>query len=557
MVFLPRRAPVEVRQKMDLSERGPMARIVAKQWPKMLLLVLLSCAVLLPTLSTTSLWDPDEGRYAVCARTAINQGHWIIPYYDGHPRVVKPPLMVWLVAASSMAFNHGEVSEWSARLPSVVAAVLTVLVTFLLASILGLEPWMAFLAGLVLLTSHLFCKQGRFAITDMVLLFFLTSSFLCFAMGHGLGLATPNRRWFIAMYLFWGLATMQKGPAVGLALPVLVILVFLWSSSELYRLGEILHPYGILLYLLIVLPWPLAVGKDYLKAFLWDNNVKRFASNPGWRSSPFFYLSNLPFQFMPWSPFLILVFGAARKVKLEFETKPALLWCWFATVFVLFSLSDTKRSSYLLPLYPALSILVAWGFQMLKWHSEELRPYWRVSLGLLGIGIAGVCTGIALQWRQIMPPGQMKIALALTGASLGVPLLFLLLSRERVRPVAVVVALVAVAYAMAYTCWYQPVYDRYYRSPKRYILPMREVVKDAPLFHLGSIRSHDLFYFRRDRMPSWRLADGMGALKGAYLFTRREKLDRLPPQLRSGLHIIIDIPYRGKRMVLARGAHGV
>ena len=534
-----------------------MAQALREHWPKLLLLVLLSCAVLLPSLSTTSLWDPDEGRYAVCARTAIDQGHWVIPYYNGHPRVVKPPLMVWLVAASSLALNHGQVTEWTARLPSVVAAILTVLVTFMLARILGLEPWMAFLAGLVLLTSHLFCKQGRLAITDMVLLFFLTSSFLCFALGHGIGMSTPNRRWFMAMYLFWGLATMQKGPAVGLVLPLLVILVFLWSSSELYRITELLHPYGILLYLLIVLPWPLAVGKEYLKAFLWDNNVKRFASNPDWRSSPFFYFANLPFQFMPWSPFLVLLLGAARKVKLEFDTKPALAWCWFATVFVLFSMSDTKRSSYLLPLYPAPAILVAWGFQMLKWHSQELRPYWKASLVLMGTGLTAVCAGMAFQWWHRMPLAQAEVALGLFGASLGAPLLLLILSRERVKPVAMAVAILAVAYSTAYTCWYQPTYDRYYRSPKAYILPMQAVVKDSPLLHLGSIRSHDLFYFQRERIPAWKPGDGTAALKGAYLFTRREKLERLPKRLRSGLKVLIDIPYRGKRMVLVRGAHGV
>jgi len=130
MVILSHRT--RLRMEEPSPTQGVLAEATRAHWKEMLLLVLLSCAVLLPSLSTTSLWDPDEGRYAVCARTAIEEGHWIIPYYNGHPRVVKRPLMVWLVAASSLALNHGEVTEWTARLPSVVAAVLTVLTTFLL-----------------------------------------------------------------------------------------------------------------------------------------------------------------------------------------------------------------------------------------------------------------------------------------------------------------------------------------------------------------------------------------------------------------------------------------
>ncbi len=555
MVILSHRT--RLRMEEPSPTQGVLVKAAGAHWKEMLLLVLLSCAVLLPSLSTTSLWDPDEGRYAVCARTAIEEGHWIIPYYNGHPRVVKPPLMVWLVAASSLALNHGEVTEWTARLPSVVAAVLTVLTTFLLAYLVGLESHMALLAGIVLLTTHLFCKQGRFAITDMVLLFFLTASFLCFVLAYGIGRATPNRRWYMAMYLFWGLATMQKGPAVGLVLPLLVILVFLWSSSELYRIVEILHPWGIVIYLVLVLPWPLVVGKDYLKAFLWDNNVKRFASNPDWKSSPFFYLTNLPFQFMPWTPFVVLLFGAARKVKLEFDTKTSLLWCWFAVVFVVFSLSDTKRSSYLLPLYPPLSVLVAWSFQRLKWQRDELIPYWRTSMVLLGVSLALVCGGVVTLWWSRVPPGPLGIAMGLFGASLGAPLLLYLLSRENSQKTLIVVAIIALAYSVGYTGWYQPVYDRHYRSPKHYTEPMKRLVKEKPLFHLGSIRSHDLFYFHKNEMPSWKPEEGLSALRGGYLFTRREKLERLPPKVRSGLEPLIEIPYRGKRMVLLRETHGV
>jgi 4-amino-4-deoxy-L-arabinose transferase-like glycosyltransferase len=410
----------------------------------------------------------------------------------------------------------------------------------------------------MLLTSHLFCKQGRFAITDMVLLLFLTSSFLCFVLGYGVGKATPNRRWYLVMYLLWGMATMQKGPAVGLVLPMLVILVFLWSSSELYRLKEVMHPWGIALYFIIVLPWPLVVGKEYLNAFLWDNNVKRFTSNPSWKSSPFFYFGNLPFQFMPWSPFLILLASAARKLKREFETKTSLLWCWFAVVFVIFSMSDTKRSSYILPLYPALAILVAWGIQMLSWHRKELIQYWKISMVLLGFGLIGVCAGITFLWWGHIPTEVTGVALGLFGASLGFPLLLHLLAKEKnTNVVIMLLSMVALGYSIGYTGWYQPVYDRYYRSPKHYIEPMKKLVNNSPLLHIGSIRSHDLFYFNRNEMPAWNPKRGLKVLKNGYLLSRRENLNNLRARPGSGLTPIFEIDYRGMRMVLLRGGDGI
>src|SRR5688500_15592014 len=93
-------------------------------------LLAVSAALTLPNLGATSLWDVDEGVNAQAAREMRDADTWIIPTFTYQPRPAKPVLLYWLQRASYTAFG---VSEWSARLPSVVAGWLAVLLTYELA----------------------------------------------------------------------------------------------------------------------------------------------------------------------------------------------------------------------------------------------------------------------------------------------------------------------------------------------------------------------------------------------------------------------------------------
>ena len=72
--------------------------------------------------------DPDEPRYASTARDMVLNGNWIVPHFNGVPRINKPPLFYWAIAISYKLFG---INEFSARLPSALAATGTVLITYL------------------------------------------------------------------------------------------------------------------------------------------------------------------------------------------------------------------------------------------------------------------------------------------------------------------------------------------------------------------------------------------------------------------------------------------
>ncbi len=511
----------------------------------LLALITVSVGLLAPNLGTVSFWDPDEARYAECARNAIEHSHWIVPHYNGHPRIVKPPLMVWLVAISSLALNQGKVNEFTSRLPSLLAGVGTVVVTFLMGLALLESEILAFLAGFVLATTFLFYKQARFAITDMVLLFFLTLAIYAFyRLVEG-----EKKKFAWLMYGALGLATMDKGPAVGLVLPALIFLAYLWAKGELGKIKLLLHPPGILLYLAIVLPWPLLLGKKYLVDFLWKNNLKRFADNPSWKTPFWFYLVNFPTHFTPWIAFLPLV-GAALKKKQEEIGQIALPLTWFTVTFVIFSISDTKRSSYILPLYPAAALITSWAIGKGLEMKEELTGAWRLSLGLFVAVILAYSLGLVYMFVRHVPLFTPTATAALGLAVIISAFIAFTAKLKNFQEGLLLAGASALALALGYTAFYQPLFDRYYHSPKPYCLDIKARVGEAPLYKYGSIRSYDIFYTGKGKISSLPKTGAPSA--PFFVMTRKKKLKSLLKK-HPYLTVVKEYPFRDRVIVLLKG----
>ena len=512
------------------------------------LIGVISLGILLPGLGTVSFWDSDEARYAECARNAIQEGHWVVPYYNGHPRVVKPPLMVWLVAISSLTLNKGRVTEFTARIPSVLAAMGTGIISYLLAQALLGSQILAFLASFILITSHLFYKQARFSITDMVLTFFITLGLYCFYKAY----TKENKGYILGMYGALALATMDKGPAVGLILPGLIILVYLASQEDLKEVKKILYLPGILLYLLIALPWPMILGKKYLVNFLWKNNVKRFANNPSWKTPFWFYLVNFPIHFSPWTAFIPLTAVAGKKMKDDLRDI-AFPIAWFAVTFVLFSLSDTKRSSYILSLYPAAAIIFAWGIGKGLENKKGLKNAWRISLALFAFILVAYGLGLVLMFIRHVPM-YTPTATASLGLSLIMVAFILFVAKlTNFQEGVILTSASALVLALGYTAFYQPIFDRYYRSPKPYCLDIKAKVGDSPLYHYGSIRAHDLFYIQKGTIHS--LPRNKPSCRAFFVMTLREKLPSLKKSY-PDLTVVKRYPFREQEVVLLKGGKG-
>jgi 4-amino-4-deoxy-L-arabinose transferase-like glycosyltransferase len=224
------------------------------------------------------------------------------------------------------------------------------------------KPAVGFLGGAILATSPEFIILSRVVVHDIALAFFMTLALSTFYVAFKF---EPHRRAFLlAMYASAGFAVLGKGP-IGVFLPALIIGLFLLLKRRLSFLKRMEIGRGILLFLLVSAPWYIMISlrnEDYAGYFFIQQNLMNFISSQEARhSEPFYYyFPVLMGGFFPWSFFLPLALIREVRKALERTSDEALfLLIWFGVIFLFFSAAGSKLGTYILPLYPAASLLVA------------------------------------------------------------------------------------------------------------------------------------------------------------------------------------------------------
>lgn len=338
-------------------------------WPNTrqitILLILFASALFLFDLGKRDLWAPDEPTYAQVAREMWISKDFILPHLNGEVYSQKPPILFWLIALFSLPF--GEVTELSARLPSALAGIGCVIATFFLGKRL-VSNRVGVLAALILSTSSLFLWMSHRVAFDVVLSFFIMMSLICFLKGFSgeasgeQGESSGRRKHFLLFYVFLALAVLTKGPA-GFIPTFIAVLLYLAVQKKLRFLRKMEMGKGFAIFCLIVFGWVIAAsikgGHDYMNEILFKQNIGRF-SNPWDHHKPFYYFFiNFPLNFLPWTFFIP---GAVIYAFSDKEKRRALLFpfLWFVAFFGFFTICSGKRHIYILPLYPAASIIIAW-----------------------------------------------------------------------------------------------------------------------------------------------------------------------------------------------------
>ena len=324
-------------------------------------LLLALCGTLyFPYLGSTPLFDKGEPREALAVQDIIDRGEWLFPLKRGEFVPSKPPLFHWSAALTARV--AGTLNEATIRFPSAFYATFGVLLIYTLARRL-FNGQVALLSGAILATTLVYQHQALNARVDMTLCFYVSLSLiLFFAIYRGF---LRNPLWFYAFYTVSGIGILAKGP-LGILLPALVIGAFLALHKRWDWLIKLsLHP-GLILTLLIGAEWyGLALtrgGEGFYERQIVQENLGRFIGGSGHTKPPYYYVSYLFIQGLPWSMFLPLVAWAWLKKRALAENRLSFFIVWFLVMFVFFSLSSGKRPVYLLPLHPALSVLMAAWF---------------------------------------------------------------------------------------------------------------------------------------------------------------------------------------------------
>jgi 4-amino-4-deoxy-L-arabinose transferase-like glycosyltransferase len=322
-----------------------------------ILIITLCCLLLFfYKLGARPLWEYDEAMHAQVAKEMLQRGDWCTPVFNGENFYDKPVLHFWLVIASYLALG---VNELAARLPSALLGILGALLVYLWArSLYG--SLTALLSALVLATSAEYVILSQNIIHDLALSLFISSTLFLFHRASRENGFT--RITFVCFYAALGCAVLTKGP-IGLLLPGLIIFLYLLKTRQWHLILNRRLAVGAAVFFIIALPWYIIMTlrhDDYLQAFLIKGNIARFFSRKSGHREPFyFYIQMLTAGFFPWSVFipsaLYLHFQNFRQRK---DNDSFFLLLSAVAPLVFFSLSRSKLPTYILPVFPALAILI-------------------------------------------------------------------------------------------------------------------------------------------------------------------------------------------------------
>lgn len=383
------------------------------------------------------LWSSHEGRAAQNAKEILDSGDWLVPrLFTGDPELQKPPLYYWMVAGIGWLQND-RVNAIAVRLPATLSAIACLAIVFWL----GWKMWdiEAGIWGTVILAcTTRFAWLARVGRIDMPLCLVVVGVLALFwkaDMARRQSGGDPPRGLTRLVYLLLAAGVLLKGP-VALVLAGLPIASYLWIARV--PIFPVAHrgwwktwcwlrvPSGTLLLLTLTVPWFVAASIATEGAFFWDffiyHNLERaVGSSEALKSGPvWFYLPRLFVDGFPWSlllPALWLSLARHRSRWLPSSLRKGLapnqdpnylfLFCWAVSQFLFLSFVSFKRADYLLPVFPAIALLLGgwlrergWRRQTERMVSRILHPRRRKLVALSAAALATI-TAPLLVWLGI------------------------------------------------------------------------------------------------------------------------------------------------------------
>ena len=332
----------------------------------------------------------DYVRYAEVGREILEYNDWVMMYLNGSIYVDKPPLPFWLIAWSYKFFG---VNPFAARLPSALAALGGVLLTFFFARRIFGSTETAFMAAIILLSSYDYLWWARRTRVDMIFAFLFSASLVCFYCGCAADAGKRKALWYLAFWFATGLAFMDKA-FIALANLVVVIAysVMVARKPEGRRISPGLFAATSPCLLLPVLPWIIALVSHPQFSAFWE--ILERTKIMDRQEAFYFYLVQAPLKLLPAAPLLAMgIWGFIRYRKgLSHSHALSFAMVWIASYFFILHLTVAKNTRYLLPLYLPASLMSAWAIQFFLEKRKAvvaaiLRWGDRILLGVVALSI--------------------------------------------------------------------------------------------------------------------------------------------------------------------------
>lgn len=353
-------------------------------------MLLLVCAiVMLPFLGLAEYHTKGEPREAVVAYSILDSGNWILPTNNGGEIPYKPPFFHWCIATLSL-LNGGVVNEFTSRLPSAIALIAMTVWTFVFfARRKDAAAGMA--TALVAFTTFELHRAGGNCRVDMVLTALTVGAIYLLYRWWERGM--KGVPWLAILLMSCG--TLTKGP-VGIIIPCLVTGIFLlFRGVNFFRAFFSLAAWGVMA-LVLPLCWYIAAyaqgGQEFLDLVM-EENFGRMTSTMSYNScvNPWPYnIMTLVAGFIPWTLAMLIMFVAPgyprskacdswKALFKKCQTLPSvnvLTTVAALTIFIFYCIPQSKRSVYLMSMYPFVALYVAeWIIYVSRWRIGIVKAF--------------------------------------------------------------------------------------------------------------------------------------------------------------------------------------
>lgn len=327
-----------------------------------LILLLIISSFFFFLLGTRALNVPDEGRYSEVVREMVVSKDYITPNVNGLVFLDKPVLFFWLASA---AVKLAGFSEWAYRAVPAIFGILGCLLVFITAHTLY-DRRTAWLAAFILATIPFYFFLARYANLDITVAILIEAALFLFLLAVNTNNTKQQKYIFWMAYVFAAFATLTKG-LIGIVFPLMIIGAWITILDQWHIVKKMHLPSGLFIYFLIVTPWYVLVQKanpDFFHYFFVHEHFMRFSQTGFNNPSPWwFYLAVLVPGAFPWVLHMLTSFKSYFcrdywQERIHYKNEFFFL---LNTVLILifFSIPRSKPLSYILPVFPPISILIA------------------------------------------------------------------------------------------------------------------------------------------------------------------------------------------------------
>jgi len=382
------------------------------EWYYFCLLLIAAIILFGFNLGELPLRDWDEGIVSQVAisiwKSPDNINSWLYPQIQEQPYLNKPPLIHWSIALTYLCFG---VSEWSSRLIPAIITALSIPLLYAIAREVFPKRRTAILAALIYLTFLPIVRHGRLAMLDGATITFFLLSIFCLLRAY------KSPKMSLGIGLAWAAICLTKGIMMGILLAGILIVFLLWDNRKIFNSKYFWT--GIILGLIPVIVWYVfqyyKYGQTFIEVNFIDQSFKIIWQPVDNRIGPFwYYLLEIIKYTWPW---LIFCTGGIKNTfKNPQTTASKLLLVWLGIYLLAITLMSTKLPWYVLPVYPALALLIARNIDII-WEKNQKIKYpihWRIVLSFLAllIWIAGIYLSFGI-FNQPQEPSLTPVFISL------------------------------------------------------------------------------------------------------------------------------------------------